>query len=438
MIILLAVLFIGITTLIILSQSSRVIYLKALIIPAACFAFILCLILMSDNMVKAALSGLKLWAFIVVPSLFPFFIAAEIINSTGFIKASGVVLEPIMRPFFNVPGSGSFALAMGVTSGYPVGAKITCDLRNNGLLTKTEAERLLTFTNNSGPLFIIGAVGTGMFGSPQLGILLFICHFLSCITVGFIFRFYGLRSKKDAHVHKSNKTKLKQFKEKKIFTEAKRKLTDEYVNRHSSFGAILGDSIKDSITTIIQIGGFVVLFSVIIQIFHQTGFINILSEGASFILSPIGVDKRILEGIFSGVFEITTGSRFISSASAIPLLIKLPAVSFIIGWAGLSVHFQVMSIASKTDINIRPYLIGKLLQGTFSAIYTWLFLKLFEGKLFYAGNVLGTHIPDIEQFPDTLIASSLILCLTLLSFTFIASERQARQRTKRLFKDSTH
>ena len=63
-----------------------------------------------------------------------------------------------MRPIFNVPGEGAFPLIMGIISGYPVGAKIVTNFRKNNICTKEEAERLITFTNNSGPLFIIGTV----------------------------------------------------------------------------------------------------------------------------------------------------------------------------------------------------------------------------------------------------------------------------------------
>ena len=134
----------------ILAKPSMVIYVRLFSVTALCIIFILCLILLSNTAVKAAMNGLVLWAGVVVPSLFPFFVSAEILNSTGFIRASGVLLEPVMRPLFNVPGCGSFALALGVTSGYPVGAKITCDFRSKGDLTRIEAERLLAFTNNSG------------------------------------------------------------------------------------------------------------------------------------------------------------------------------------------------------------------------------------------------------------------------------------------------
>ncbi|MGI6669184.1 MAG: nucleoside recognition domain-containing protein [Acetivibrionales bacterium] len=143
----------------------------------------------------AARDGLELWAGSVVPALLPFLIAAEAINSTGFTRVFGILLEPVMRPLFRVPGIASFALVMGVSSGYPVGAKITSDLRNNGLLTRVEAERLLAFTNNSGPLFIVGVVGSSMCGSPETGTFLLACHLLACITVGLLYRFYGNNEK---------------------------------------------------------------------------------------------------------------------------------------------------------------------------------------------------------------------------------------------------
>ena len=92
------------------------------------------------------------------------------------------------------PVHGAFALAMGITSGYPVGAKVASDLYIKNLCTKTEAERLLAFTNSSGPLFIIGAVGTGMFFDSKVGLLLFLTHFLASISVGILFRFYKRRN----------------------------------------------------------------------------------------------------------------------------------------------------------------------------------------------------------------------------------------------------
>ena len=77
-----------------------------------------------------------------------------------------------MKPLFRVPGVGGFAWAMGMASGNPAGAKISSRLRQEGQVSKIEAERLAAFTNSSNPLFIFGAVSVGFFNNPKLGIVL--------------------------------------------------------------------------------------------------------------------------------------------------------------------------------------------------------------------------------------------------------------------------
>jgi len=392
-----------------LKRSSGVFYIRRLVLPFLCILFVLCLILFSGSVVKAAQNGLALWAGVVVPSLFPFFVASEIINSTGFTRTSGILLEPVMRPVFNVPGCASFALLLGVTSGYPVGAKITSDLRNDGLLTKEEAERLLAFTNNSGPLFIVGAVGTGMYGSSRIGIFLLACHILACLTVGVLFRFY----------RRSGRSLIKDARKKDLLKAFKTSLASQQI-RSGGFGSILGNAIRNSVTTILAIGGFIVLFAVVIRLLSETGLINMLAGALSYVLSPLGLDRGVLTGILSGVFEITTGSGIVSRLAAVPIAVKLPAVSLIIGWAGLSVHFQVMSITSGTDIRVLPYFFGKALQGILAAIYTAAGIKLLQLEAFAEAPVLGSDGPGISGFLQLLLKSSLMMLVSLVLLVVIS------------------
>lgn len=126
--------------------------------------FTICLVLFSKENLAACKSGLLLWANSVVPALLPFFIATELLGHTNVVSFIGKLLNKYMKPIFNVPGIGAYAFIMGIISGYPVGAKIVTKFRQDGQCSKAEAERLLAFTNNSGPLFIIGTVGISMFG----------------------------------------------------------------------------------------------------------------------------------------------------------------------------------------------------------------------------------------------------------------------------------
>ena len=148
-----------------------IINLKKYIVSIISVSFIVALVLYSTTNLQATKDGLKLWANSVVPSLFPFFVATEMLSYTNVVSFLGKWLSPIMRPLFGVPGEGAFAFIMGLISGYPVGAKIVSNFMEQGICTKEEAERMLAFTNNSGPLFIISTVGITLFGNTSIGIL---------------------------------------------------------------------------------------------------------------------------------------------------------------------------------------------------------------------------------------------------------------------------
>lgn len=123
--------------------------LKNYILPIFFLLFTICLLIFSSSNLAAARSGLILWATSVIPSLFPFFVATELLSQTSMPYLLGKIFNGFMKPLFNIRGEGSFAFIMGIISGYPVGAKIACNFRQNNILSKEECERLLAFTNNS-------------------------------------------------------------------------------------------------------------------------------------------------------------------------------------------------------------------------------------------------------------------------------------------------
>ncbi len=165
-----------------------------------------------------------------------------------------------MRPLFNIPGCGAFAVALGITSGYPVGAKISNELFESGECTKQEAERLLSFTNTSGPLFIVSAIGIGMFNNPQIGSTLLITHFLASLTVGLIFKKY--KSKKSP-----NSCDIITHKETKINNNEKLCL--------SNLGLFIGKAIEDAISTLLLICRLYYIFCSIKQYFRKNRFFHI-------------------------------------------------------------------------------------------------------------------------------------------------------------------
>lgn len=310
--------------------------------------FTISLICFSSTNLISAKEGLILWATTVVPSLFPFFIATELLCRTNFIKFIGKFLNKFMRPIFNVPGESATALLLGIISGYPVGAKVVCNLKNQKNISKAEAERLIAYTNNSGPLFILGSVGISLFGNKKVGTILLISHIVSCLIVGVIFKFW-----------KKDEIKF----DYSCFHKDENKLI-----KISDLGEILGDSIKNSITTILSIGGFIVLFSVIISILNSSGIINILTNT----LSHFGISNDFSSAIITGLIELTNGINLSSSFYNSNPLTSILLTSFLLGFGGFSVLLQVYSIIEKERISIKPYIYGKLLQGTISVFITYL------------------------------------------------------------------
>lgn len=266
-----------------------------------------------------------------------------------------------MKPLFNVRGEGSFALIMGIISGYPTGAKIACNFRENNTCSKEECERLLSFTNNSGPLFIVGTVGISMFENTTIGLLLFFTHILACITVGIIFRFWKYRSVSDTSF----------FAKYSSTTGNSRNIS------LLNLGEIIGNSITNSISTILMIGGFVVLFSVIISILKASSILQLLATAISPTLKMIGIPEVLSSNIITGFLEITNGIRAISSIHLKSISINIVTAAFFLGFGGISVMLQVFSIIAKTDLSPKPYVIGKLLHGIIAAIYTYFFIYMF-------------------------------------------------------------
>lgn len=346
-----------------LKNNFYIIKIKRNALPLIFLLFSFCLLIFSKHNLPAIKSGLTLWATSVVPSLFPFFVATELLMHTNIISKLGFLLNNFMKPLFNIRGEGAFAFIMGIISGYPIGAKIATNFRKNNICTKEECERLLSFTNNSGPLFIIGTIGILMYKNTTIGILLFITHLLACFTVGFIFRFW----KKD----KNNISKNHPINNNSSY------ITKTKTATFSNLGEILSESIYSSISTILLIGGFVVIFSSIISILKSSGILNF----AQIILTPsfnlLNIDTNFIQGILTGFLEITNGINYISNIACKKLSINIIITAFLLGFGGISVLLQVLSITSKTDLSIKPYIYGKLLQAIFAAFYTFIFINIF-------------------------------------------------------------
>ena len=144
--------------------------------------------LASPAVIEGCRRGLLICWELILPSLFPFFLLSILLGKSGFASAAGAGLERWSRRLFGVGGEGATALLLGLTGGYPMGAAYLRELEKRGAVRPEEGGRLLRFCNNSGPAFLVGALGIGVFGSRRAGFLLWLSHALAAVTAGLLFR----------------------------------------------------------------------------------------------------------------------------------------------------------------------------------------------------------------------------------------------------------
>ncbi len=351
-----------------------VLRLKKLLLYGACLFLMLVIIITSNETMNALRKALSLCAQTVIPSLFPFFVLSSFLAGSGFANALARLFSPIMQPLFRMDGAASLPFVMGILSGYPTGAKTALELYRSGSLSKDEAQRLLPFSNNSGPLFLMGAVGTGMLGNPRLGLFLYGVHLTSALSLGLLLRFLPGKA-------------------------AAPKCRHRVQNRVRSFSALLTDAISGSAVTMLSICGYILFFAA-------------LSSCLAPFLSPL---PESLSLTIQSLLEITAGAKALVEAGHSPRL-TLAALSAFIGFGGLCVTLQVAGILASSGLSLKIYLWGKILQGVIAGLLAFVFYPLLPETAincgiftpFFPQNVsLWENLPEIGAFLT-------ILCLIIL------------------------
>ncbi|SHH92517.1 sporulation integral membrane protein YlbJ [Sporobacter termitidis DSM 10068] len=374
------------------------------LICLALFAAVAALVVFPKDSVDAAANGVKLCINVIVPSLFPFFVLSTLIVQLGLARHFGRILEPVMRPLFNVGGECVTAFVLGFIGGYPVGAKTVIALYENGSCSRAEAERLLSFCNNSGPAFIFGVVGAGVFASSAAGIALYLAHTLASVIVGVMFRYWG------SGEEKKGGGRLPEA-EPKRFTLA------------------FTDSVKSAFQTTLNICGFVIFFTVFIRLLFLSGLLPFIASVIGGIFGPFGFDKAWAERLLTGVIELTSGVTSLQGAVG-EFSRSLALAAFMLGWAGLSIHCQVLSFIGDSGLSVRTYIYGKILQGSISAVFAYFLARIFVFKqpaaVYLAQQVKSYAAVD---FVSALLMSCLTAALLLL-LLIIGARKAAVRRGK--------
>ena len=277
-----------------------------------------------------AAAGLTLCGRVVVPSLFPFMIAALFISKSGLADWMGRLLGPAVCRLFKLPAAAAGPLLLSFTAGYPVGARLTRGLYEAGQINEKQAGTLLCFMVNAGPAFIVTAVGVGMLHSSAAGWLLLAAHVLASLLVGLLAGRWDGRGVPVRALSGPSKR----------------------VPRPGAVPAFV-EAVSDASLSMLQICGWVTLFSVILAMLLHSGL------------------PAPLVTALGGLAEVTTGAAAVAPAGNLPMLAAL------LGWAGLSVQFQSLSSLGSLHPRYGRFFAARALHGLLSALLVRLLLLFF-------------------------------------------------------------
>ncbi len=282
------------------------------------FIFFFALMLLSnmDSVGNWMTRGLKIAAFKVLPSVFPYLILTGLICRSGLAKRLGWLLGRPFSKIFRLSPACFTAVLLGLISGFPLGAKCAVELYDQNLCSKREAERLTAFCNFCGPPFILGVVGQGILGSVKVGWMIYFIQSAVSLLFGLIY----MRPKKEEKTEICSQGNV----EEKNFSP-------------SSFTEIVSDACRQMLSIV----GFVLFFALLVGAVQKT-FDSFFTKFPD--LCPL----------FAGFFEISSGASAILVGGAKGLVLS----ALVVGFSGMSVFMQVWGFAKERGISMRGYLLA--------------------------------------------------------------------------------
>ena len=281
---------------------------KLPILAALCALFLL--IVASDTAIERAAYGLRLCWELILPSLFPFFVVSSLLGRLGFPRLAGQRLAPLARRLFRTSGAGITALLIGLTGGYPLGAAYLA-------------------------AFLIGAIGTGIFGSSGIGLLLYLSHVFAAVLSGLVLRSRtGLEATEPA----------------------------PSLSAPPSFARALSEAVRQSVPALLNVCGFVVFFTVFCGFLDAAGFLDALA--ARLALLP-GFGEAQARSLLLGFWELGGGIGALRGLAPTPGNLALAAG--LVGWGGVSVQFQTLAVLADSDSKTSLHLAGRFMSAVFGA-----------------------------------------------------------------------
>lgn len=274
--------------------------------------------------------GLVLWFRHVLPTLLPYMILINVLICTPALHWICRITSTFLCPLLGTSYYGTFAVLTGFLCGYPMGAKTTSDLLNVNKISRSEASYLLSFCNNISPAFILSYVVAQNMKERNLCIPFFLILTFTPLMLSFIFRlFYRLPESSCSFPQVTPGS----------FSNPSESISDNFLDR----------CILNAFESVTKVGGYMMMFSVLIQLLASV------------------LPNTIFSLLLYSSLEISTGIRLLFS-SALYTTEKIILCAFLTSFGGWCCIAQTYSMISSSQLPILPYITAKLVTALVTSL----------------------------------------------------------------------
>lgn len=301
------------------------------------FSFILLIIFNVSSSIVSVKNALILWVNNILPTLFPFMFFTSLLSLTNSLDFVVNSLGKIFNKIFKAPLISSYIFIMSSLCGYPMGVALTGEYINKNLITQKQGNKILTFCSQSGPLFVVGTVGICFFDSVKIGIIILIVHLISSLICGLLLRNFNVSNNQEMLLIKNKSDN------------------------------ILYEAMNKSINSILIVGGYIVIFSIIIDLLMA---LEITQNFIIFLSKFLNIDKNLVRAIIIGMIEMTRGIKELSLLN-LNLKTVITITACIISFSGMSIFLQSFALCK---MNKKSYFFSKILHTIICLIICLIFL----------------------------------------------------------------
>jgi len=313
--------------------------------------FVMLLIISNPSVFSTAtINGLKLFFFSVLPGLFPFMFLTKLLTELGTVFKVSKRVSGVSQKLFGTPGVSLYCFFMSILSGYPIGAKIIHDLYSKDLITEEDAKRMSIFCTTSGPIFVIGAVGTSLFGEYKIGVILYLSHILSSIILGIGFNLFSKKNPNES----TNRPQMQ----------------IEIIKKDNIFASC----VVETINSIFVVGAYITIFYLIGEILDTFKIMQAISEFLFLITKPFKATFLECQSFTYGLLEVT---RACKSFALCKTNLSIALCCGVISFSGFSIIMQSMAFLKTAKIKMHSFIFAKLVHMIVSIFICFLMLVTF-------------------------------------------------------------